>query len=460
MTYYHMTVGELMLYDFLKIDRGLATPVYRQLHDELRRAIEEELLSPGQKLLSIRAAAGELSLSRMTVETAYQQLCMEGYLVSRPQRGYFVAEKKEHFPKNFRPAAGQARPRFDFGSRRVDADHADLKLWQKCMRSVLSEETILTSYGDAQGEPELRAALATYAFEARGVRAEPDQIVIGAGTQPLLTLLCGLVSGQGAFTAGLDSPGFPQAEQVLSDFGIAVCHMDKDEEKIPSDVDMYIYLPSRTVSEGFSAEMERRKSLSRWRKARPLRYILEDDYNGELRFQSRPLPALQGMDEGVIFLGSFSKLLLPSVRIAYMVLPEGLKGSYLSKVKHYNQTAGKVEQLALAEYIKQGRLERHLRRLRRLYQKKSLAMEAGFAKNFSNIKGFELWETELRYLLTLDCGLDADTLVKKAEESGVSLSALSTADRGAARLVLSFAGIALEDIEPGLERLAGCLDMS
>lgn len=452
-----MTVGDLMLYDFVKIDRGLATPVYRQLHDELRRAIREQLLTPGQKLLSIRAAAAELSLSRMTVETAYQQLCMEGYLVSRPQRGYFVAEEKELSPKKHKSVSTPSRFCFDFGSRRIDADHADLKLWQKYMRSVLAEERLLTSYGDAQGEAELRAALAAYAFEARGVRAEPEQIVIGAGTQPLLTLLCGLMSDQDSFAVGLESPGFPQAEQVLSDFGIRVCHLDKDAENIPDDIGMYIYLPSRTASEGFIVEMERRKSLTSWRRAQPHRYILEDDYNGELRFQTRPLPALQGMDEGVIFLGSFSKLLLPSVRIAYMVLPEELAARFRSKAKYYNQTAGKVEQLALAEYIRQGRLERHLRRLRRLYQKKSLAMESAFAEHLPFIKHFELWETELRYLLALDFDLDGDALVRQAGKYGISLTALPPAGDSAARLVLSFAGIALEDIAPGIRRLAECL---
>lgn len=450
-----MTVGDYMLYDFIKIDRNIPIPAYRQLLDALRQAIEKDLLPAGHKALSIRKAAKELSLSRMTVETAYQQLCMEGYLVSRPQCGYFVANQ---ITRPQRKETGRiilpSKVRFDFGSRRVDAAYADLRLWQKNMRAILSQEQVMTSYGDVQGEPALREALASYAFEARGVRADSDQIVIGAGIQPLLTMLCGLLCDKGNFAVGLEKPGFPQAEQVFTDYGLSVQHINKHAGDIPDDIDIYVHLPSRTGLDGFSREIERRNKIAAWRSVQPERYVLEDDYNGELRFLTRPLPALQGMDDGVIFLGSFSKLLLPSVRIAYMVLPETLAEKFRCKSRLYNQTASKVEQLALAEYIGQGQLEKHLRRLRRLYQKKSQEMERAFVRYMPDIIDMELWETELCYLIKMHSLLGANELTELAEKEGILLSAMGSS--GQPQVMLSFAGIPLECIDEGIRLLAEC----
>lgn len=446
-----------MLFDFIKINKSSSVPAYRQLHDQLRTAIDEGVLKSGSKVLSIRVASKELLLSRMTVETAYQQLCMEGYLYSRPQKGYFVAEQvhrsenqKEEENKKILPI------KYDFSSRGIDVNHADLQIWQKYMRAVLSEEYIMTSYGEPQGETVLREALAAYAYEARGVYTSPSQIVIGAGIQPLLMLLCGLLPISDTFKVGVESPGFAQAEQIFTDFGITVKHLEESHKNIPEDVSLYVYLASRIGEEGLQNETAKRGYLIRWLREKENRYILEDDYNGELRFMGRPFPALHSMDHQVIFLGSFSKLLLPSIRIAYMVLPPSLAEHFQHKLAYYNQSAGKVEQLALAEYIRQGKLEKHLRRLRRLYAKKSQLLAEVLQKYFSDSIQLELWETELRFLLTLPTAKTSEELAAAAEQAGVRVNAVPADSSLQTKVMISFAGIPLEEIESGIQKLAKC----
>lgn len=450
-----MTVGELMLYDFIKLPEDSKLPLYRQLYTELRSAIINGLLLPGEKIRSIRAAAAELKVSRMTVETAYQQLCLEGYLQSQPQRGYFVASQiHTHLVPEKNEIKKTPPILYNFNSRTIDIAYADLHLWQKYMRQILSQEEILISYGEAQGELSLREALAAYCFEARGVRTTPEQIIIGAGIQPLLTLLCGLLTKQLPFTAGIESPGFPQAEQILADFNIPVIQLDKQLPLPSDDIDLYIYLAARAGRDSFTKELTRRRQLITWREAKPERYILEDDYNGELRFLTRPIPALQSFDKETIFLGSFSKLLLPSVRIAYMAVPDSVAARFREKAAAYNQTAGKVEQLALAEYIRTGRLERHLRRLRKLYHKKAQAMELAFHAYLGDTITYELWETELRYLITFKQPIDLNTFTDSAASQGIAVTPLITQDNSSPRLMLSFAGIPLESIDKGINQLA------
>ena len=451
-----------MIYEPIFLDEHSGTPMYRQLYDSIRGKICGGELAVGEKMPSIRRIADELGVSRTTVEQAYQQLCVEGYLVSRPQSGYYVeaavietnaAPSYDRFDDEPEPSVS-----YDFGSRYVDSRGSDLDLWRKYVRAVLSSESIVTSYGHNQGEPALRVQLARYGNLLRGVNATPDRIVIGAGVQPLLSLLCGLL-GERAGRVGIESPCFPHAERVFRDFRLNITELGQDsygvtpQELYASKADVLYLNPSNTESMGRPMPVSRRAELLRWAE-RTNGLIIEDDYNGALRFRSRPVPAMQGMSDGerVIYLGSFSKLLMPSVRISYMVLPADLAELYRERGASYNQTSSKIEQLALAGYIRDGHIEKRLRRLRKLYSEKSDRILSLLNESFGSSAKIRLAETALCAELTLNCEISADELAEIALAQGVRVIPTDTGGRSV-RLRLSFAGIQSEKIAEGVRRL-------
>ena len=444
-----------MPYDYLPLDRKSAVPLYRQLYLSIRGAAESGRLKAGDRLPSVRRMAADLGLSCTTVESAYQQLCVEGYLRARPHRGYFVRDvRRDVFarpaPPAFRRRAAPA-VRYDFGTGCVDGEAVDLKAWRRNVRGALNRRDVLASYGEKQGETELREALAAYGYQERGLAASPGQIVVGAGTQPLLFLLCGLLD-RGA--VAMEEPGFRQAEQVFSDCGFSVLKLPGDSDGIRMDAlessgaKLLFVSPSSRALTGAVLPMSRRLTLLKWAKANG-GFVIEDDYNGELRYRARPVPAMQGIagGRGVVYLGSFSKLLLPSVRIGYMALPPELLARYRPRAANYNQTASKVEQLALAEYIRSGQMERHLRRLRKRYGAKSEALVRALRGAFPGA-GVLLRETPLTVALTLKTGKSARELCALALARGVRVQP----DEGGG-VLLGFAGIPPENIPGAVECL-------
>lgn len=450
-----------MTYDYIMLDSQSHIPLYQQLYLSIKSAVEAGHLAKGDKLPSIRKLSADLKLSCTTVDAAYQQLCVEGYLSARPRSGYFVlaqvhrndTKKVPAFPWALRQNAPKTR--YNLGSDSVDSSSIDIKIWRRHIRDILNCQDIIASYGDPQGEPGLREALSAYTYGVRGVIAPPEQIVIGAGTQPLLSALCGLFSHNDRLAAMAEA--FPQAEQVFSDCAMEVIHLPADTSGIRMDAlnasgaKIVFVSPSSHTPAGAGIPMNRRVELLDWAKATG-GIIIEDDYNGELRYSARPIPALQGIDTNgsVVYLGSFSKLLLPSVRIGYMVLPPRLLEQYRSRVIRYNQTASKIEQLALGRYIDAGQLERQLRRLRKLYAQKSGVLIHALKQAFGGKAELTLQETMLRVTLALHTQATAEELCKTAAENGVRVQPVKN---GSDKILLGFAGIPLQEIEPAVQRL-------
>lgn len=446
-----------MTYDYLTLNNDSDTPLYQQLYLAVKTAIEAGHLAEGEKLPSIRRLAEDLKLSCTTVETAYQQLCVEGYVRARPQRGYFVlaALRKSTARQKAVPVTKpRSSPliRYNFGSDCVDSEHIDIKNWRRHVRDVLNKQEVIASYGEHQGEAALREALSAYSYGARGVVALPEQIVIGAGTQPLLSILCGLLDGHSPMVA-MEEPGFLQAEQVFGDCGIQVLHLPCDGDGIQMDAlhtcgaKLLFISPSSSIRTGSSLPMSRRFELLNWAKENGA-IVIEDDYNGELRYRARPIPSMQGMDtsQSVVYIGSFSKLLLPSVRIGYMALPYTLLERYRERANRYNQTASKIEQLALSGYVKSGQLERQLRRLRKLYAEKSAVLMKALKNAFGNQITITLHETPLCVAAEVNTNKTAQELCALSAEKGVRIMPLEGNGK-TARILLGFAGIPLGEIE-------------
>ena len=436
-----------MLYNFMELDRSSHRSLTFQLYEALRDAIESRYFEPGENLLSIRQASSELGLSRTTIENAYQRLLLEGYVESRPQSGYkvrAVIPRRRDVKVESIPA-----PIYDFTTHGMDPEDADLVIWRKMLKKVLTDVKAVSTYGDAQGEPELREALSSYSFRARGVATGPDRIFIGAGTGPLLQLLCPLLDRNMPLV--IEDPGFPLLERIFSDYGVDVKVVPSDGDYPDDDCCMLASLPSMRPRHTAEENLRERNILKSWLSETDGRYLLEDDYNGELRYRTRPLSSFQAiLPERTIYIGSFSKLLLPSVRIAYMVLPEELAARARERLSDLNQTAGKTEQLALAEYIESGYLEKHLKRLRRIYQRKSQRLEALIEKVFGEVE-YELLETSLSFAVHLDQNVDVEELTSKAISEGIAIRKAPGMGNG---ILLGFSTIAEEDMETALSRLA------
>ena len=448
-----------MLVEFLHMDNQNEKPLYVQLYEGIKQGIESGDLKQGERMTSIRTAAKELNISRTTIENAYIKLCIEGYIESHPQIGYFVLgnSKKNIQDKKNDTINNPSTIIYDFGTDKIELKTADLDLWRKIIRSVLTDKNKLISYGDAQGEFELRAALSNYCFKARGVRASAENIIVGAGTATLLSVLCAILDNKK--NVCIEKPGFVQAEQIFRDFGYTVvsCDTDKNGAKLTqlkkTNADLLVELPSTRSKISITSLVSRRKALMKWAQEKENRFIIEDDYNGELRYTARTVPAFQGSNsEKIIYIGSFSKLLLPSVRIAYMVVPNSLMQKY-DKIKNfYNQTSGKTEQLALAKYIISGSLEKHLRRLRKIYYGKSRLICDSLERNISGLVNLVLAETSLSVTVEINSKFSSKQLCEIALNNGIVVLPI-LGEESNPRVKLGFTAISEETIEEAIKLL-------
>lgn len=445
-----------MIFDFIEIDKTSQTAMCAQLYEKIKNAIFNGQIEENQKLPSIRHAAEELEISRTTVETAYLHLCNEGLLESRPQSGYFVQATVYHRPKVIQNDEVIFPIRYDFSSKKIDLGAADITLWKKHIRAALNNEKDIVSYGEPRGEKILREAISHYAYTARGVLSSAENVIIGAGTQALLMLLCSLLPKDTVIA--LEYPGFKQAELIFHAFGLKTVLLEEESVSAKTleqcGADIYLDVPANKPKMSLSLIRAHRDELLSWVKSKPGRLILEDDYNGELRYRARPIPAMQNhAPQNIIYLGSFSKLLLPSVRIAYMVLPNLLLQKYEEEESYTNQTASKVEQIALANYINHGHLEKHLRRLRKLYYNKSRCLVLQLQEQLP-VHEIRVLETSLSILLELETELEDKEILQRALKNGVMIDSVKN------KVVkLSFAGIDFKDIMPAVEQMKKAWDI-
>ncbi len=354
-------------------------PLYIQLYDHYKELISSGVLRPESKLPSIRQCASERMISKTTVEGAYLQLVAEGYVTSRPGSGFYVSSLDYEditIPKesSYLEVYEKSKVIYDFASANVDYKTFNFSLWSKYIKHALRSEKRLISYGEPQGEYDLRVAISSYIEESREVLCSPHQVVIGAGIQSLLHILCSLIKHREkvAFING----SFNQGGAIFEDRGFETKIFNSIDENLNDLVEENVKIiytsPSHTTPWGDVMPINTRLKLLNFAKQQDA-LIIEDDYDSEFRYYGRPVPSLQGLDGGekVIYMGTFSKLLLPSLRISFMVLPIELLDLYKSKADLYNQTASKMEQIALCNFIKDGHLRRQIKKSRKFYMTKS-----------------------------------------------------------------------------------------
>lgn len=371
------------------LDKTLNTPLYLQLYQQIRDLIYQEALVLGDKLPSKRYLSDYLNISQNTVESAYGQLVAEGYIESVSRRGFFVCFQPKLFFNKNTTALSNIVPNnspsfaFDFNPHYIDTRHFPLNRWRKVGNTLFQTNSSLLSLGSKQGDIGLRYEICRYLFSSRGVSCQPEQIVIGAGLeiciQQLILLFNQLYQDQ-PVQYGMEFYGYATIEKLLKLYQqkIVKLPLNQDNQQLnlkflfDSEVNIACVTPSHLFPFGHVLSITQREQLLTWAKEKPNRYIIEDDYDSEFRYKGKPIPALQSLDknDSVIYLGSFSKLLMPSIRLSFMVLPNHLLALYQQHCGFLNCSVSRFEQQRLANFIQQGDFEKHISRMRKIYRRK------------------------------------------------------------------------------------------
>jgi GntR family transcriptional regulator/MocR family aminotransferase len=442
-----------------RVEPDLSDPglnLYMRVYRYYKELIITGKLAPGARIASIRRCAKQLQLSRTTVETAYMLLAAEGYIVSRPQSGYYVTEFFSDKDRGGRePEAAKedsARIRYDFASSRVDRDSFQFDLWRRYIKSALRQDERLLSYGEPQGERELREALCSYLERRRNVVCRPEQIVVGAGIQSLLHILCPMIRERER--AAFYNFGFQQGRRIFEDFGFAAEDVRGARARGGLAKGSVCYVtPSQMTVWGEVMPMAERIALIREAFEKDI-LLVEDDYNSEFCYYSRQTPSLQGLAGGrnVVYLGTFSRLLLPSIRMSFMVLPAGLLPLYEERGRYYNQTASKTEQIALCQFIRDGRLENQLRKARKLYAAKAKRLREAIGAIFGDQARICPGEAGFLVLVEIKSGRSASGLARAAAAAGVAVRPVER-EGALPGLLLSCASVSADCYEEALTAL-------
>lgn len=376
------------------IDKKSNTAVYIQLYEYIKSEITTGLLKPNSKLPSIREASSSLRLSKTTIENAYSQLVAEGYIDNLPKKGYFVCNLSDYsFEKKTDHNSGSIiqAPESHYINDGVDNDSFDITNWKRIYNKVISDyDTGIYNNGSIQGERILREEIANFVNTMRGGNASPEQVIVGAGVQYLLGILIGIIKGN-YDTVAVETPGYKKAEFIFEDYRFDIKHIAVSDNGFPvaslkeSDAKLLYISPSHQYPLGTIMPVNKRMELLDWA-YRNKGLIIEDDYDAIIRYGGMPIPCLQGLDKNgcVIYLGSFSKMLLPSLRISYMVIPKKLLGEYYDIKTRYTQSTSKIDQLVLASFMKEGYMAKHIRKIKRIYRRKNLLLTNSILNSFKD----------------------------------------------------------------------------
>lgn len=413
-------------------------PLYECLYECLREDIVRGRILPGTKLPSRRELARDNGISVKTVVNAYEQLLVEGYLISREKKGYFVAEveaMEQYRPEIVEyPQLYQEEQWFaDFTSNNTIYEKFPFSNWRKVMREVLSEYDMeLVQRAHFLGVKPLREAIADYLYRLRGIVVSPECIVIGAGIEYLYGRLVKLLPQETVY--GVENPGYKKIPRIYEEYGLSWKYTEMDENGISmgslrnSGADVIHVSPEHHYPLGTVMSATRRQELLNWAGETEGRYIIEDDYDCEFRYRSRSIPALKSMDRNgrVIYMNTFSKTLAPAIRISYMVLPEALIRRYIDSANFYSNTASACEQYALAKFMEKGYFERHLSRLKKYYYTEGERLIRIIRQSsllpVVDVRG---GESGTHLLVKLDTSLTDGQIREEAKHQGIQVACLS-----------------------------------
>ncbi len=458
-------------------------PLYLHLYKCIKNDILNGVLLPKTKLPSKRSFAKNLGVSNITVENAYAQLQAEGYIYSVPKKGFYVTEIpkavhkikdqqtekniKKHIQNSYIDVSNQYE--VDLVSNRTHTDNFPFSIWAKLMREIISEKSSeLMEKSPWGGIMELRSAISTHLKQFRNIEVEPEQIITGAGTEYLYTLIIQLLGYNKIYA--VEDPGYKKVAQIYKSNNVACEYIPIDnsgiiiEELEKHHADIAHISPSHHYPTGIVTPISRRYEILGWASREKGRYIIEDDYDSEFRLAGRPIPTLQSIDvmECVIYINTFTKSLAPTIRISYMVLPKKLLERFYDKLSFYSCTISNFEQYTLARFIKDGYFEKHINRMRNYYKNvHNKLMKAIKNSKLADISTISEEGSGLHFLLKIQTELSDKEYIEICRRNKINVSCLSQYynednDNNIDRqhiLIVNYSGIRLEDVSRTVELL-------
>lgn len=447
------------------------TPLYRQVYNEIKKGIQKGTFKSLEKIPSKRKLANHLCISVNTVDAAYNQLCAEGYIKSVAKKGYFVCPLDEYQIVNFTESKKAISKHpineilIDFSPGHIDQSAFPFNIWRGLLKECFNEyDTHLLERTSSQGDIELRRAIVKFLKSSRGVDCNENQIIIGAGTDNLLQILS-YIFGKDKIIE-LENPVYSKAYQIFQHLGHMAIPIGVDDQGIiieqmqHLDSALVYVTPSHQFPLGISMPIGRRIQLLNFANESPYRYIIEDDYDSEFRYSGKPLPSLQSIDKNskVIYIGTFSKSIAPSLRISYMVLPESLLSLYHQNCDEFSSVVSTFEQKVVTTFINEGHFEKHLNKMRKLYKDKRqhLINELSFFGDRIKVLG----ENAGHHLIVkLECGMSELEMYESALAIGIKVYPLSNYYMGEVpieysnQVLLGYGALSEKEISKGVKAL-------
>jgi GntR family transcriptional regulator/MocR family aminotransferase len=454
-------------------DPTVATAYYRQIYDRFRKSIAAGVMKPGERIPSARALAKELGLARGTIEVAYSLLAAEGYIQSRGQAGSIIspdlkavaAEPIFLRPAETDPLITSYRPDtilpFQMGLPALDA--FPRKIWARLgARRVRAMQPGDMMHPSVEGLPELRVQIASYLRVSRGIDCLPSQVFVSSGYRQTMSMISSALLKSGD-EVWLENPGYPPTREMLSLLGISPVAVSVDHEGInvsdgitrAPEARAAVVTPAHQSPLCVSLSLPRRQRLLDWARQNQA-WIIEDDYDGEYRYVSRPLPALKSLDRDgrVLYAGTFSKVLFPGLRLAYLVVPDAQVGRFAEIAAAFGGTSPAVTQSIVSEFISEGHFARHIQRMRRLYGERREATASGLQVALGKYVRIDAQPGGMHLVLRLDERNDRE-IVSRLRLAGLYAEALSDwtfEGEGASALLLNFTNIGSQGIAEVLGR--------
>lgn len=465
----------------LLLDKNSKIPLYMQIYHYYQEKIVSGNMEAGMQLPSTRALAKNMNVSRNTVESAYQQLYSEGYVSGKQGSGYIVErfetdikahfkelrkEIKEPLPKQFHEQGISNIKDYNFQYGRLNVSDFPLRTWKKLLNQTLLSDEIgcLTAYNNRTGEEELRIEIQKYLRESRGVKCHPDQIILGSATLACISLICQILMKK-INNLAIEEPTYDSARDVFTNHGFNVILNPVQEDGIDIDflkkteAKAVFITPSHQFPTGAVMPINKRLNLIEWAQENDA-YIIEDDYDSELRYNSRPLPCIQSLDTTgrVIYINSFSKAFAPGLRMGFVVLPPSLLEIYQAYFSRYNCSVPWLEQKAMYEFMNQGHWTRHLRKVTNKNKRKHDIL----INTINEIMGEKVKvhgrNAGLHILLEVLNGMKENELIEKAALVGVKVYPVNiywgNKDNYSYNMVLmGFSGLSEIEIVEGIQLL-------
>jgi GntR family transcriptional regulator / MocR family aminotransferase len=477
----------------INLDPQATLPLYRQLYEELRSRILSGKLTPGQKLPSTRSLSKSLSISRATVTQTYEQLLSEGYLQTTLGSGTFVCQQLPDDFNNAIPIQStlhkasssialstyaasltdsamlrlpDVRAEINFSYGRPALDKFPIHLWRKLLsRHCRHNPDVLNYTTDSMGYKPLREAIASYISRSRAVQCSPDQIIIVGGSQQALDLITRLVIDRDDWIA-IEDPGYLGARRAFLAAGACLFPVPVDSSGamvshlttgIIPNIKLVYLTPSHQFPTGALLSLKRRLELLAWaHKSGAM--IIEDDYDSEYRYGERPIPALQGLDQSnsVIYVGTFSKVLFPALRLGYLVVPHNLTQVFSRAKWLCDRQSALLEQYALTDFINEGHLERHIRRMRSLYDQRRRSLVQSLSHLGERVKIIGE-NAGMHLMIKIDTTLSDEEIVQRAALLGLGIGAAHIyylKNNPGGEFVLGYSELNEQQIQEGVQRLA------